>query len=84
MGYTQHLFEGSIRCHEWYHMLSYLELNSVLKIASHMQGVTNAQTLTDIQIILVFFISIFLAFHLLYIFRTHHYIKWKHSLKIIC
>jgi len=55
MGYTQHISEGSKLCDEWYHMLSYLELNSVLKIALHMQAVTHAQTFTDIQIILAFF-----------------------------
>jgi len=55
MDYTQHLFEGSKLRVEWYHMLSYLELNSVSKIALHMQGVTNAQAVTDIQIILAFF-----------------------------
>ena len=89
IGYTQHLSEGSKLCDEWYHMQPYLELKSLLQIALHKQAVTHAQTLIDIQIILVFFcISIFLAFHLIYIYiyiyiQNHHYIKCKQTLKII-
>jgi len=44
MDYTQHPSEGNKLCDEWYHMLSYLELNSVLKMVLHMQAVTEAKS----------------------------------------